>query len=90
MAVIFDQNPTTISLEVCVKALLGEIISVPNVSGHQLDESVVSRIRHVIQTQNPYWSAFCFDIEFPDINVLIPPWMDDSKVLQYNQELHYL
>lgn len=75
-------------LQICVKALLGDPIPTPNETRHQLNVASMCEIRSVIRAQIPYWNALKkFDVQLPDVNVLIPPYMNDEKVLRYNPEL---
>lgn len=93
---IFDHDQVPGSslngLKTCVKALLGDPISIstPDGTGHQLNVVSVYAIRSVIRAQNTVWSALKFELQLPDINVLIPPYMNDAKVLRYNPELMQL
>ncbi len=95
LALIFYQNqivsPSTVDvLQVCTKALLGDPIAAPGGIRHQLDITTEKTIRTVIRALRPYWSTFQFDVELPDANVLIPPWINDSKILNSNPELQQL
>ena len=94
VAVIFEGNqvalPSTVdSVEICTKALLGDPISWCGIR-RQMDLTSVGRIRTVIRALRPYWSAFQFDVQLPDNNVLVPPWVNDSKILENNPELQKL
>lgn len=90
---IFKHNQDPISsfcgLKICVKALLGDPISMstPEGTNHQLNVVSMCAIRNVIREKNAFWNALKFEVQVPDINVLIPPYMNDEKVLRYNPEL---
>ncbi len=74
-------------LQICVKALLGDPIPSSNETRYLLNVESMLAIRSVIRTQIPFWNFVKFDVQLPDVNVLIPPYMNDEKVLRYNPEL---
>lgn len=80
-----DNSPDPTSIDMCMKALLGEATAVP-----QKMESFpmnVEAIRSAIRLYSKYWSALQFGVKLPDENVLIPPWANDAKVLDFNPQL---
>lgn len=92
---IFDQNqivsPSTVDvLQISTKALLGDPIAAPGGIRRQIDKTTEKAIRTVIRALRPYWNTFQFDVELPDANVLIQPWINDSKILNSNPELQQL
>ena len=90
LVVIFEHRKILSSslsgLQVCIKALLGDPISTPDGTRH-LDSGSICAIRRTIRAQSPYWGALNFDVQLPDVNVLVPPYMNDEKILRYNTEL---
>ena len=80
-------NSSLIGLQICVKALLGDAIPSSNKTRRLLNLESMLAIHSVIRTQIPYWNFGKFDVQLPDVNVLIPPYMNDEKVLRYNPEL---
>lgn len=80
-------NSSLSRIKSCVQALLGEPIGMPGEIHHRLDATSVCTIRTVNKAHNPYWNALQFNMQVPDVNVLVPPFMNDEKVLRYNPEL---
>ncbi|XP_057378320.1 histone deacetylase 6-like [Daphnia carinata] len=94
LSVTFENSLVTNSginrIKSCVQALLGEPIGMPGEIYYRLHATSVCTIRTVIKAHNPYWNALQFNMGVPDVNVLVPPFMNDDKVLRYNPELlHY-
>ena len=94
LAVVFDENVISLSnvegLENCAKVLLGDPICLPERNHERLDAKLSGAIRSVIREHSPYWDCFKFNVELPDRNVLIPPFIQDSKILECNPELQQL
>lgn len=95
LALVFEtSNDPSVNfgdLDVCTRVLLGDTIEKPSCKKPgKLDEVVVEEIRKLIRTHQSSWSGLKFDHELPDINVLIPPWMNDANVLKCNPELKHI
>lgn len=91
MALLFQSSPLYAAdcvIDSCVRFLLGD--NIPWSTGkHPLTDNTSDEVlRKVIQVQRPFWTSLQFEVRLPDANVLIPPWMNDEKVIKFNPELH--
>ena len=94
MAIFLQPNQDSLSnmstpknLESTLRALFGDALPLPT---NSINESGLQSIAKIIRAQKRYWTAFQFDIQLPNENVLVPPWMTDTKVLKFNPELKEL
>lgn len=91
MAAIFDDADICQPLEDCLEhsfqALIGDKLSMPVGTDHQLQTDSLDLFRNVMRSHKLYWNTLWYDVKLPDSNVLIPPWMNDEKVLKNNPEI---
>lgn len=75
------------SLRTLAMPLFGDPLSIPsyNIPSEDFGKRVV---QPTIQNVKQFWNALQFDVQLPDENVLIPPWISDSKVHQHNPDLY--
>jgi len=87
-----DQLASTTKFNTVLKALLGDAIPMSIGMRPSMKNELVSRanILQTVRAQKPFWSALQYDIKLPNENVLIPPYMNDMKVLQLNPQLKEL
>ncbi len=61
----YNLNSISLSMTMCVKALLGDPIP-PIQKVEEVKPSAVQSIRDVIRVHSPYWSSLCFGRRLPD------------------------
>lgn len=86
-----DPFASTTKFNTVLKALLGDAIPMSIGMRPSMKNELVSRaILQTVRAHKPFWSALQYDIKLPNENVLIPPYMNDMKVLQFNPQLKEL
>lgn len=84
---LFEGSVPDNTLSTCVQALNGESFAEADIQKDQLNGGALDRIRMVTKSLRSFWSALQFDVQLPEENVLIEPWMTDVATLKFNPEL---
>lgn len=86
-----DTLASATKLKTALKALLGDPIPLSFGMRPSIKNEIASRaILQLVRAHKPFWTALQYDIKLPNENVLIPPYMNDMKVLQFNPQLKEL
>ena len=73
---------------ICVQVLIGNTSEIPAMSQEcRLDPEVIANLKNITRSLRPIWRDLHFDMQLPDRNVLIPPWITDPNIFKFNPEL---
>lgn len=84
---LFEGSVPANTLTACARALNGDRIADPEIQEDELHSGALDRIRTAMRSLRPHWSALQFDIQLPEENVLVEPWMTDAATLEFNPEI---
>lgn len=86
---LFEGSTAADTLSTCVRVLNGDSFADADVQQDQLSDGALGRIRTVMRSLSSWWSALQFDVQLPEENVLVAPWMTDdaAATLQFNPEI---
>ena len=86
---LFEGSTAADTLSTCVRVLNGDSFADADVQQDQLSDGALGRIRTAMRSLSSWWSALQFDVQLPEENVLVAPWMTDdaAATLQFNPEI---